>query len=157
MSVQTLAEALEREHREIDAGLEAFMRNPALGEEPLVRALDALRRHIYLEEEFLFPPLRRSNLIASIMVMIREHAEIWGTIEHIEAHCLGFLEGKRLERATLWPAHLLEQLEHHNSKEEPVIYACLEERLDRDVAEKVQALLVSGELPSGWTCQGMRT
>ena len=56
MSPGTLADALEREHQEIDLGIAAFRADPrrtaALG-----RALAGLRRHIYLEEEFLFPPL----------------------------------------------------------------------------------------------------
>src|SRR5690554_5908558 len=78
----SLAAALEREHREIDDGLEIFS---AGGEgtderrEALERAIRALRRHIYLEEEFLFPPLREAGLVAPIFVMLREHAQIWAT------------------------------------------------------------------------------
>jgi hypothetical protein len=49
MTTGTLATALEREHREIDAGIEAFLASLADGQprpEPLVRAMQALRRHI---------------------------------------------------------------------------------------------------------------
>jgi regulator of cell morphogenesis and NO signaling len=62
-----LGTALEHEHREIDAGIDAFRAAAADGEsetEPdgavssLQRAIDALRRHIYLEEEFLFPAMQ---------------------------------------------------------------------------------------------------
>ncbi|HET7045217.1 MAG TPA: hemerythrin domain-containing protein, partial [Gaiellaceae bacterium] len=57
----TLAAALEREHREIDAGIEAFDVESAENGgrvESLTGAISALRRHIYLEEAFLFPALR---------------------------------------------------------------------------------------------------
>ena len=52
---EQLSVLLEREHHEIDAGVEAFLEGLSLGEtrtEDLTRAVDALRRHIYLEEEF---------------------------------------------------------------------------------------------------------
>lgn len=54
MEGETLHAALEREHHEIDAGIEAFLAPPAGGENrtaSLVRAIAALRRHIYLEEK----------------------------------------------------------------------------------------------------------
>jgi hypothetical protein len=56
---ETLTAALEREHHEIDAGLGAFVDGLDSGElrgAELGRAADALRRHIYLEAEFVFPP-----------------------------------------------------------------------------------------------------
>ena len=55
MTTESLAAALQREHHEIDAGIERFLRAGDVG--ALTRAVRALRRHIYFEEEFLFPPL----------------------------------------------------------------------------------------------------
>ncbi|MEO6996601.1 MAG: hemerythrin domain-containing protein, partial [Terracoccus sp.] len=58
---ESLTALLEREHHEIDAGIEAFLEGLAQNEirdQELTRSVGALRRHIYLEEEFLFPPLR---------------------------------------------------------------------------------------------------
>ena len=83
----TLAAALEHEHREIDEGIEAFTSGQADAETqtaPLTRAMDALRRHIYLEEEFLFPPLRSAGLMAPVFVMLREHGEMWKTLDLLE-------------------------------------------------------------------------
>src|SRR5579875_3797472 len=83
-----LAAALEREHREIDRGIEAFLADRERGQghvEPLRRAMEALRRHIFLEEEFVFPSLQAAGLVAPIFVMLREHGEIWDTLEVIEA------------------------------------------------------------------------
>lgn len=79
MAEETLASVLEREHREIDEGIVAYESRLAAGvDEPalLHRAMDALRRHIYLEEEFLFPPLRAVGMVAPVFVMLREHGEI---------------------------------------------------------------------------------
>ena len=83
-----LSAALEREHREIDEGIEAFAAALVKGEEgvaPLTRAMEALRRHIYLEEEFLFPPLRDAGLMAPVLVMLREHGEIWRAMDRLDA------------------------------------------------------------------------
>ena len=84
---ETLTAALEREHQEIDAGLEAFADGLESGElrgADLDRAADALRRHIYLEEEFLFPPLRAAGMVPPVLVMLREHGEIWRTLDALE-------------------------------------------------------------------------
>ncbi|QDO88287.1 hemerythrin domain-containing protein [Ornithinimicrobium ciconiae] len=83
----TLTEALEREHDEIDAGLEAFGEGLDAGnfrEDELTRAAQALRRHIYLEETFLFPPLRAAGMLPPVLVMLREHGEIWRTLDALE-------------------------------------------------------------------------
>ena len=84
---ETLTAALEREHQEIDAGLAAFvdgLDSDELRGAELDRAADALRRHIYLEEEFLFPPLRAAGMVPPVLVMLREHGEIWRTLEALE-------------------------------------------------------------------------
>jgi regulator of cell morphogenesis and NO signaling len=69
----TLGSALEREHREIDGGIEKFAAGLEAGgmdTEPLLQAMAGLRRHIYLEEEFLFPPLRANGMMMPIFVML---------------------------------------------------------------------------------------
>jgi DNA-binding transcriptional ArsR family regulator len=75
MGTESLAEALKREHREIDDGIAAFSASPA-DTRPLTRAIWALRCHIYLEEEFLFPLSGEAEpaLRAPVFVMLREHA-----------------------------------------------------------------------------------
>ncbi len=85
MQSESLALALRREHQEIDAGIDACTAaDPDSGE--LSRAIGALRRHIYLEEEFLFPLLRQAEpgLTAPILVMLREHAEIWPLLDELD-------------------------------------------------------------------------
>jgi hypothetical protein len=72
MRTGSLAVALEREHHEIDAGIAAVTSAP-WDRQPLGRAIGALRRHIYLAEEFLFPLLGAAEpgLAAAVFVMLR--------------------------------------------------------------------------------------
>ena len=147
---ETLAAALEREHHEIDAGIEEFLANRTNGgdqSEPLSRALSALRRHIYLEEEFLFPPLDEAGLVAPIFVMLREHGEMWQTMEVIDAQ----LQRSPQEGPSEELCHeLLEQLERHNSKEEAIIYPQADTTVDAELDAKLRSFLADGEMPQGW-------
>ena len=140
MSDESLSAALEREHREIDAGIEAFLRSadPAC----LRSALAALRRHIYLEEEFLFPPLRDGGLMGPIFVMLREHGELWDVLVEIEARLAA---GKPVADSAC--RDLLDRLAAHNSKEEPIVYP----EIDR-MAQAMGKLLDSAVMPDGWAC-----
>jgi regulator of cell morphogenesis and NO signaling len=146
----TLACALEREHREIDDGIEAFLaaREGADGE-PLWRAMQALRRHIFLEEEILFPPVRAAGLVAPIFVMLREHGEIWDTLETIEAQ----LRAGAGDGPLAASCHtLLAQLERHNSKEEPIVYPEADAVLTAGTTAELRDFFAAGRLPEGWVC-----
>ena len=87
--------------------------------EPLSAALEALRRHIYLEETVLFPPIREAGMIMPIFVMMREHGEMWHTTDALT----DLLDDRANSEQLRDTCHrLLGQLEQHNSKEEPIIY-----------------------------------
>jgi len=146
MEIELLAKALEREHHEIDAGIAAFMASPG-DRQPLTRAIRALRRHIYLEEECLFPLLCRAEpgLAAPALVMLREHAQIWSILELLEQAPdarAGLGLAKRLT------SHLL----HHNLKEESVLYPRADDTVPAAAAGRLRAFLGSGNLPEGWVC-----
>ncbi|CNF53210.1 hemerythrin HHE cation binding domain-containing protein [Mycobacterium tuberculosis] len=147
MASETLAAALEREHREIDEGIGAFTASGGQDTGPLKRALDALRRHIYLEEEFLFPPLRDGGLMAPVFVMLREHGEIWRAMDRLE----GGLGGEAGQDAA---RELLALLERHNSKEEPILYPQADAVLTPEAADHLRGFIASGRTPEGWVCQG---
>lgn len=148
MDIESLAEALEREHQEIDAGIAAFTSAP-WDRQPLRRAIGALRRHIYLEEEFLFPLLHEAEpgLAAPIFVMLRDHAQIWGTLDSLE-HAADTGSGTGLTP----PKRLTVQLLHHNLKEEKILYPRADDLLSPAAADRLRAFLASGELPGGWIC-----
>lgn len=96
--------------------------------EPLRIAFTALRRHIYLEEQFLFPPIRAEGLTMPILVMLREHGTLWQQME----------------------------LDQHNSKEEPIVYPHAETALAPKAAADLETFLRSGSMPEGWVCEGVR-
>ncbi len=148
MSPGTLADALEREHHEIDRGIGAVLADPeetaALG-----RALEALRRHIYLEEEFLFPPLYDAGEVPSIVVMVREHGAIWRTMDAIEAS----LDAGTKARTAELCHELLGRLERHNAKEEAVIYPEADGVLGAQEAARLTSFLAAGRTPEGWVCR----
>ncbi|WP_344783532.1 hemerythrin domain-containing protein [Gordonia caeni] len=86
MTRGVLAATMAREHYEIDAVFDEFSVPPpgvpATDWVPTLTAgLRALRRHIYIEEEIVFPPLRQGALQMPIMVMLTEHGEMWRRME----------------------------------------------------------------------------
>ena len=156
MSIDTLGEALEREHREIDEGIETFLTDPRgyeHGIAALRRAIEALRRHIFLEEEFLFPPLRDAGMIAPVLVMLREHGDLWTAMDALEA---ALAPGAEHAPASDACRDLLARLDRHNTKEEAVLYPRAETALAGPAAERLSALLETGRTPEGWVCAGVR-
>jgi hemerythrin-like domain-containing protein len=156
MAEGTLSAALEREHREIDTGVEAFQAGLTRGEtlpEPLKEALAALRRHIYLEEEFVFPPLRAAGMVPPVFVMLREHGELWTSMDALEAQLSGEPGIDEL-RATCQA--LAVQLQTHNEKEEPIIYPQADTVLDADTRQRLMTFLDAGTMPDGWVCERAR-
>jgi regulator of cell morphogenesis and NO signaling len=155
VEAETLATALEREHREIDEAIEAFLASGEDGGrlESLTQAMQALRRHIFLEEEFLFPPLcdtgplHDAGLAAPVLVMLREHGELWRTMESIERE-LGEDEAQLSLQARC--KLLLAQLDRHNSKEEPILYPHSDSVLGAPASAELKAFLERGRMPEGW-------
>ncbi len=148
-----LSTLLEREHRDIDAGIEEFRDGERVDPAPLTRALAALRRHIYLEEEFLFPGLKPAGLMAPIFVMLREHGELWQTMDRLESE-LASSPGE--DKTVTICKELLEQLDQHNSKEEPIIYPQADTALAPETEERLRHFLDAGKIPDGWVCERAR-
>jgi hemerythrin-like domain-containing protein len=149
MTMETLAAALEREHHEIDGAIEAYLEEPGENAESLARALAALRRHIYLEEQFLFPPLRAAGFVAPIFVMLREHGELWRTMESIERELED--DAASVPGECKW---LLALLAKHNAKEEPILYPHADSALTAPASAELREFLREGRLPDGWVCSG---
>jgi len=155
MEDRTLAAALEREHHEIDEAIDRFGGEPSEGGgqvEPLLGAMAALRRHIYLEEEFLFPPLR-AELAVPTVVMLREHGDLWRAADELEAK---LAEGASDESVRALCRELLARLASHNGKEEPIFYTRADPGLTAAAKAELKAFIDSGTLPEGWVCQGAR-
>lgn len=147
---ETLAQALEREHTQIDAGVAAYRED---GDRAALRAAaEALRRHIYLEETFLFPQVSRAGHAPEIVVMLREHAQLWQVLDQLDGS-----QGAGDEGADrLLCTRLVGQLLHHNLKEENDVYPLAEEVLDATGTGELRTALESATLPHGWICYGAR-
>ena len=148
-----LSTALKQEHCELDSAIEGFIGKLEYGSvqpEALTAALEALRRHIYLEEVFLFPPIREAGMVMPIFVMMREHGELWRSMDALTALVEAGAEPARLEEAC---QELLGQLERHNGKEEPIIYPLADTGLTPEAAAELERFIGQGATPSGWTCR----
>ncbi len=154
MQTDSLAAALEHEHQQIDAGIAAFTAEPG-DRQPLARAVAALRRHIYLEEELLFPLLRDAEpaLAAPVYVMLREHAQIWDSLDALDhATATDATTTADTDAARMVLKQLTVQLLHHNLKEEKILYPRADEALPAPVADRLRSFLATAQLPDGWTC-----
>ncbi|MFV0494897.1 hemerythrin domain-containing protein [Mycobacterium sp.] len=159
MTGADVAAELTREHREIDGEIEAFIAgldSGTLRPEPMIAALAALRRHIYLEEVFLFPPIREAGMVMPIFVMMREHGQMWATIDTLG----GLLAGDSdpagpADHAALRDTcgQLLAQLQEHNAKEEPIIYPRADIDLPSHTSAELSRLIEDGRTPDGWVCE----
>jgi hemerythrin-like domain-containing protein len=148
-----LSAALKREHREIDGGVKTFVEKLDCGSvqpEPLTAALEALRRHIYLEEVFLFPPIREAGMVMPIFVMMREHGQLWRTMDTLTDL---LADGKDSRRLGDTCRQLLDQLDQHNSKEEPVIYPRADSDLPPQTSAELTRFIETGRTPDGWVCR----
>jgi iron-sulfur cluster repair protein YtfE (RIC family) len=149
------SEPLEREHREIDAGLSAFAEGLKEGQwrrDAFTPAASELRRHIYLEEEFLFPELRAAGLAPPVMVMVLEHGEIWRAMDAIESAAeIGDLDAARGACATM-----LATLQEHNDKEEQIVYPASDELISPQGASQMRNQIQHSTLPAGWLCEALR-
>lgn len=153
----TLSKDLEREHLEIDQGIELFASGLGPGDPnvaALGAALDQLRRHIYFEEERLFPPLQQAGLVPPLFVMRREHGEMWMTMVALAAAVVpGASDTTRLRELV---DRLVGQLQEHNTKEEMIVYPAAEEMIAPAILEDLAEGLPEVELPPGWVCEAAR-
>lgn len=154
MTARTLQAALEHEHRAIDRGIETYLAALSAGDAgataPLAEALAALRRHIYLEEVFLFPPLRDAGMTMPIFVMQREHGELWRQMDRLDTLVADGVGDPAAVAATC--RDLLAGLERHNAKEEPIIYPVADTTLTADAGAHLARFIADGRTPAGWVC-----
>lgn len=147
---------LTHEHREVDEALERFLADlerDRLRPEGVLRAIGSLRRHIYSEEEFLFPPLARGGLTMPIAVMVREHGALWRLMDTLTDVLTGPDTPGAREHAGALCRDLLEQLDSHNLKEERIIYTSAETVLTAEEQSELATSLEAETAPDGWVCQ----
>lgn len=149
----SLAAQLADDHAAIDVPFHAVARGETSPEalDNLSSAVHDLRSHIYMEEEHLFPPLREAGMMMPVMVMIREHAQMWPLLD-------------RIDQAIAAPSHdelptLCQQvaglLKDHNEKEEQILYSQADATVPAGAAAIIESILDTHVLPQGWVCQGL--
>lgn len=156
MSTTSLSEALTREHRDIDAGIETFVADldrDVVDPKPLLVAFEALRRHIYLEETFLFPPIRQAGMMMPILVMLREHGTLWQLMDALSEQVASHDPAGSNDALRSACSELQARLDQHNEKEEPVVYPQADVDLDEAAAAGLAAFLRTGSTPDGWVCE----
>lgn len=149
----TSGAALELDHQRIDSGFDALIDAAKDGRVEVDLAgppINELRRHIWIEEEIFFPPLRAAGMVGPVLVMLREHGEIWTALKELET-LLATDSPEPQAILTIWGT-LEAVLTAHNFKEEKILYATADQALDASVHEAVIAGL-SQELPEGWTAE----
>lgn len=148
-----ISAALLRKHREIDSAIKLFIERLEAGSmqtELVAATLEMLRQHIYLEEVFLFPPIREAGIVMPILGMMREHGQLWATMERAAELLTDPEEGPRL-KATC--GQLLDQLHTHSFNEEPAIYLHANYALPASTSAELTRFAATGRLPEGWKCQ----
>ncbi len=153
MTRHLIAAALMRQHREIGAAIEVFiekLEDGSMQTELMGVMLEALRGHIYLEEVFLFPPIREAGIVMPIVVMMREHGQLWATMESLTQLLTDPEDSPRL-KATC--NQLLDQLHKHSFKEEPAIYLHANYDLPASTSAELTRFVDTGRVPEGWICQ----
>lgn len=150
--METLDEALKREHREIDEDIAIFAAGGDDREDQissLQRAIAGLRRHIYLEETFLFPPLKAAGMMGPIFVMLRDHGQMWRTMDSLELELRNNIADESMrERCT----ELMAELEAHNFKEEQILYSQADGILNAEASDGLKDFIAEGATPEGWAC-----
>lgn len=112
--------------------------------------LEALRQHIYLEEVFLFPPIREAGIVMPIVGMMREHGQLWATMEHLAELLTDPEDSPRLKVTC---DQLLDQLHKHSFNEEPAIYLHANYDLPATTNAELTRFVATGRLPERWKCQ----
>lgn len=151
----TLSAALEHEHQIIDRGIELFADNAHAEvtdehRDALRQAVAVLRRHIYLEEEYLFPPLRAAGMVGPVMVMVHEHAHMWPLLDELD----GCLTRDSADTAVQVCRELLTLLGSHNWKEERILYPQADDTLSPSDRDELTELVATAQVPDGWVCHG---
>ncbi len=148
----TVTGVLRDEHHWIDGQFQTFKQGLAKGRvdgKPFQDAAKVLHRHIYLEEEVLFPEVEARGLMGPTMVMAQEHGQICSLLDEILDLIVGKASAGRVQDAM---RKLEAILSGHNFKEENVLYPAADEMLSGE-GDGVISRLKEAKAPEGWTCR----
>ena len=151
-----ITEILESQHRWVDGRFERFRELLASNQvdgSPFDEAAKALHRHMYLEEEIIFPEVEARGLMGPTQVMAREHGEICRFMNSIQDLVAGKAPPGQILDSLNAVRNLLEQ---HNLKEEEILYPSADQLLAGPDLPQVLERLNEAQPPADWSCRADR-
>lgn len=140
---------LTAQHRSMEAGIEGLVDGSGSRAE-LADAIQLLRRHIHVEEAFLFPAIERTGERLMALARMRyEHGDMW---PHLES-AIALLDAKANLEALQPDAEALRRLRAHDPREEEAIYTAAGRYRPDATHPALAKLLATNDIPAGWKCR----
>lgn len=138
------------DHQRIDEILERLMRHED-ETSSFAELQQALMRHIFWEEEFLFPKVEELGLSDPPRIMRIEHSQICRLLGEFER---ALRSGQSIRPDRLQGLKRL--LIAHNSKEERALYPMVDSMLGQESLSELLQKIIDSKMPSGWECLLLR-
>ncbi len=145
-----VAALLTEQHRDMEAGILGLVDGSGSRAE-VTAAVRLLRKHIYVEEAFLFPAIERDPRRWMALAQMRhEHGDMW---PHIET-ALALLDARAaLDELLPGCEAMLRCLRAHDLKEEEAIYSAVERYRPDAQHPPLESLFETDAIPDGWKCR----
>jgi len=149
-----IAEYFSEDHRKVEMLLESLLKS--LQDQPKAqRAFEELERllhkHIYCEEELLFPEVEARGLSGPTDVMRSEHGQISGLLAAIQK---SLREGNMTIKTFI--DGLKDILAAHDLKEEGVLYPAADSMIEHESAKALLERVRNAVSPKDWKCRALR-
>lgn len=144
---------LEADHERMDAGFDTFLslaRAGTVDRNAILPAIDAMRRHLWVEEEYFFPMLREAGVQGPVLIALRDHGEIWGLLDELER--LLALRSPDPNLLVTVASAIMQISQHHNEKEEQILFATADRFLDPSIHRHISEGLAQ-DRPTGWVSE----
>lgn len=144
---------LEADHQRMDAGFDTFIslaRAGTVDRGAVLPAIEDMRRHLWVEEEFFFPLLREAGVHAPVQIALRDHGELWGLLDELER--LLALRKPDPELLATVASAIVQISGHHNEKEEQILFATADRFLDPSIHRRISEGLAQ-DRPAGWVSE----
>lgn len=145
-----LSLVLTLDHRRLEELTEKFKNYPDLSTYDEIRR--AFINHIYWEEEFLFPKVVDSSLLAIVRSLEIEHGSMWLLLDQTKE----YLDSGNIEKAKEKINEFMRVLLEHDGAEEGSVYQQLDTLPDEDQANLVLEEIKLANSPKDWKCKAIR-
>lgn len=147
-----VSEFFEQDHQRLDSAIKGFRHSLEQGvpdRDYFNQLLQGLHRHIFWEEDLLFPLVKPSGAIETIEEFCTDHALIWKNLAELE---VGLAQGVPCGQLEMTLNEMSEMLEAHNIDEERTIYAQADQLCDNHAATEFLDRVRVMDTPRDWRC-----